>query len=90
MTIGLKPEVEALIQRRLDSGEFLSPEEVIERALEFFAIEEDWLATNSGEIASHIQEGWDEAERGELIDGDDVRTEMAEEKKAWMQRHNRA
>jgi antitoxin ParD1/3/4 len=90
MTIELKPEVEALIQRRLDSGEFLSPEEVIERALEFFAIEEDWLATNRGEIASHIQEGWDEAERGELIDGNDVRTEMAEEKKAWMQRHNRA
>ena len=90
MTIELKPEVEALIQRRLDSGEFLSPEDVIERALEVFSFEEDWLAMNRGEIASQIQEGWDEAERGELIDGDDVRTEMAEQKKAWMQRHNRA
>ena len=35
-------------------------------------IEEDWLATNRAETEPQIQEGWGEAERGELIDGDDV------------------
>ncbi len=39
---------------------------------EFFVIEEDWLATNRAETEPQIQEGWGEAERGELIDGDDV------------------
>jgi Arc/MetJ-type ribon-helix-helix transcriptional regulator len=34
VTIHLKPETEALIERRLQSGDFSSPKEVIERALE--------------------------------------------------------
>jgi len=35
MTLALKPEMEALIQKRRQSGAFSSAEEVIERALEF-------------------------------------------------------
>jgi Arc/MetJ-type ribon-helix-helix transcriptional regulator len=35
MTVELKPEIEALIQKRLQTGAFSSAEEVIERALEF-------------------------------------------------------
>jgi antitoxin ParD1/3/4 len=90
MTIELRPELEALIQKRLESGVFSNPEEVIERALEFLAIEEDWLAANRGEIAAQIQEGWDEAVRGELMDGDDARAEMAKQKLDWMKRRRQA
>ena len=36
MTVELKPEIEALIQKRIESGAFSSAEEVIERALECF------------------------------------------------------
>ena len=82
MTIELKPDLEALIQKRLESGVYANPQEVIERSLEFLAMEEDWLAANRVEIAALIQDGWDEAERGELIDGDDVRAEMAKQKQA--------
>lgn len=84
MTIELKPELEALIQKRLESGVYADPQEVIEWALEFLAVEEDWLAGSRGEIAARIQEGWDEAERGELMDGDDVRAEMEKQKQAWL------
>jgi len=57
------------MQRRLESGAYANPEEVIERALKFLAVEEDWRDVNREEIAARIQQGWDEAERGELIDG---------------------
>jgi len=83
MTVELKPEIEALIQKRLQSGAFSSVEEVIERALEFLSVEEDWLADNRDEIATQIQEGWDEAQRGELIDGESVRAEMQQFKEDW-------
>ncbi len=37
MTVELRPEIEALIQKRIQSGAFSSAEEVIERALEFLS-----------------------------------------------------
>jgi len=83
MTLELKPEIEALIQKRLQSGAFSSAEEVIERALEFLSAEEDWLADNRDAIATQIQEGWDEAQRGESIDGESVRAEMQQFKEDW-------
>ena len=83
MTVELKPEIEALIQKRLQSGAFSSVEEVIERALEFLSAEEDWLADNRDEIAAQIQEGWDEAQTGELTDEENVRAEMQQFKADW-------
>jgi antitoxin ParD1/3/4 len=86
MTVELKPEIEALIQKRLQSGAFSSAEEVIEHALEFLSSEEDWLMDHRDEIASQIQAGWDEAQRGELTDGETVRAEMQRFKEDWKQR----
>ena len=86
MTVELTPAIEALIQKRLQSGTFSSAEEVIERALEFLDAEEDWLTDNLDAIAIQIQEGWDEAERGELTDGDAVRAEMRQFKDDWKKR----
>ena len=83
MTLELKPEIEALILRRLQSGAFSSAEEVIERALEFLSAEEDWLVANRDQVAAQIQEGWDEAQRGELTDAEDVRSEMRQFKEDW-------
>ena len=83
MTVELKPEIEALIQKQLQSGEFSSAEEVIEHALERLGAEKDWLADNRHDIAAQIQEGWDEAQRGELTDAEDVRAEMLQFKEDW-------
>ncbi len=83
MTVELKPEIEALIQKQLQTGAFSSAEEVIERALEFLSADEDWLADNPDKIAAQIQEGWDEAQRGELTDADDVRAEIQQFKEDW-------
>ena len=43
-----------------------------------------WLAQDREEIAGQIERGYSEAERGELIDGDEVRTRLAARKKAWL------
>lgn len=83
MTVQLKPEIEALIQKRLASGAFSTAEEVIERAIEVLTAEEDWLAENRSLISSQIQEGWDEAQRGELSDAEDVQAEMQRFKDDW-------
>jgi antitoxin ParD1/3/4 len=84
MTVELKPETEALIHKRIESGAFSSPAEVIERALEFLNVEEDWLAENRDEIAAGIQEGWEEAQTGDLADGEQVRAEMQQFKSEWI------
>ena len=88
MTVELKPEMEALIQERVQSGAYSSPEEVIERALEFLRAEEDWLVDNRNEISAQIQEGWDEAQRGDLTDAEEVRAEMRQFKEGW-KKHRR-
>jgi len=83
MIVELKPEIEALIQKQLESGAFSSAEEVIERALEFLEIRERWLAEHPDRIAAQIQAGWDEAQRGELTDAEDVKAEMQQFKEDW-------
>lgn len=84
MVIELKPETEALIQKRLESGAFTTPEEVVERALELLNAEEDWLAENRSQIADEIQDGWDAAQGGELVDADEVRLRMEARKQEWI------
>lgn len=84
MTIELKPESEAIIERQLRSGAFANPGEVVERALEFLAVEEDWLAENRAEITGLVQEDWEAAQKGELIDAGQVRANLAKRKEAWL------
>jgi predicted transcriptional regulator len=73
MIIELKPEHQKLLDRAAKAG--MSPEEVLDQA--FAVIEEqldslDWMVENREAIAAHIEEGLEQAERGELIDGEDV------------------
>jgi putative addiction module CopG family antidote len=87
MTVELKPELEAMIQERVRSGAFSSAEEVIERALEYLNAEEDWLTENRARIAADIEEGWAEAQAGELISGEEISAEMQQFKEEWKKQH---
>ena len=62
----------------------------IERALEFLGAQEDWLADNRDQIAARIQEGWDEARKGELTDAEQVHAEMRQFKDDWEKRRRSA
>jgi predicted transcriptional regulator len=69
MVLQLKPEQQQILDRAARSG--MSPEEVLDQA---FAIihdqfrNGDWMLADKGAIAAQIEEGFEQAERGELVD----------------------
>lgn len=83
MTITLRPEHEWLIAEALRSGSYRSADEVIERALELLHEQESWMAENRAKI----EEGYAAAQRGELIDGDQVRARLEARKREWLSQH---
>jgi len=83
MTIRLKPELEALVQKDVQRGSYRSADEFVERAVQMLHDQEQWLADNREEIAARIEAGYASAERGELLDPETVRARMAERKQAW-------
>ncbi|MFN0102374.1 MAG: type II toxin-antitoxin system ParD family antitoxin [Bryobacteraceae bacterium] len=89
MTITLKPEVEALIQKRLASGVFQNIDEVIYRALESQDAEESWLQLHNREVSEKIARAIAEADRGECMAPEHSRALLEEKKEAWrsQQRH---
>jgi predicted transcriptional regulator len=47
-------------------------DQLVDRAIQMLPEREDWLAFNRAEIAEQIEHGFAQAERGELIDGDEA------------------
>ena len=72
MTIHLKPELEAVIHEHVQRGPYQSVDEFMERAVQMLHEQEAWLAENRAEISGGIEHGFAQAERGELIDGDEA------------------
>jgi antitoxin ParD1/3/4 len=79
-----RPEIEAFIRQRLQSGAFESAEDVLFDALELQSEREVWLQENKGAINAKIDRGLAQLDRGEGIQGDQVRTRLAAEKTAWL------
>ena len=86
MTIRLKPELEALIQKDVERGPYQSADEFVEQAVQMLHEQEQWLADNQVDIATKIEEGYGSAERGELLDPEQVRAEVETRKQAWRNR----
>ena len=63
MTIHLKPELEALIQKDVERGPYRSADEFVEQAVQMLHEQEQWLADNHADIAAKIEEGYASAER---------------------------
>jgi antitoxin ParD1/3/4 len=73
MTIDLKPEQQRVIDLAVGSGAYKDPSEVLDQAFEIIREQldlEDWMLEQKESIAAHIEKGFAQAERGELIDGD--------------------
>lgn len=85
MTIEInRPEIEALIQQRLHSGAFESVEDVLFDALEMQREREAWLQENKGAIDAKIERGLAQLDRGEGITGDQLRSRLTADKRAWL------
>jgi len=72
MTIHLKPELEALIQEDVERGAYQSADEFVAEAVRLLHAQEQWLAENRADIAAKIEQGFAQAERGELVDGEEA------------------
>ena len=86
MPMTLQPEHERLFAEAVRSGAYQNSGEVIQRALELLRDRDAWLAEN----LAKIDEGHAAAQRGELIDADQVRVQMAEKKRAWWAEQRKA
>ena len=85
MQVKLPPDLETLVNKRLSSGGYTSVEEVFRRALEAQDAEESWTEEERHALTAHIEEGFLQAERGDLIGGAQARREIQEMKHNWRQ-----
>ncbi len=72
MDVHLTPELEQMIQRNVTSGRYNSPTEVVGEALRLLEQRDELLTLRKDEIRQQIEEGWQSAKRGELVDGEEV------------------
>jgi antitoxin ParD1/3/4 len=83
MQLTVPPDLEVLIHKRLSSGGYASAEEVVRRALELQEAEESWTDEEHRALSAHIEEGYLQAESGDLIDGAQARLEIQAMKNDW-------
>lgn len=85
MQLNVPPDLETLIHKRLSTGAYADAEDVVRHAL--FAQDEEelesWTEEETLALAVLLEERSREAERGELIDGDQVVRDMEAMKAAW-------
>ena len=83
MQLNVPPDLETLINKRLSSGAYTNAEEVLRRALEAQDAEESWTDEERRALSAHIEEGYQQAERGELIDSAQARRDIQAMKENW-------
>jgi predicted transcriptional regulator len=75
MTIDLKPEQQRVLDLAVRSGAYENPGQVLDQAFAIIREQldlEDWMLEKREAVAAHIESGFAQAERGELIDGDEA------------------
>jgi antitoxin ParD1/3/4 len=81
--LNLPRDLETLINKRLSSGAYTNAEDVLRAALEAQDAQESWTDEERRALSVHIEEGYQQAERGELIDGAQARREIETMKEKW-------
>ena len=84
MAIDLKPEQQRVIDLAVQSGAYQNPGDVLDQAFAIIREQlqlEDWMVEQREAVATHIETGFAQAERGELIDGDTA-VEMLRQRRA--------
>jgi len=83
MQFNVPSDLEDLINKRLSTGAYSSVEDVLRRALEAQDAVESWNEEERKALRAHIEEGYLQAEREELIDGAQARGEIQTTKQQW-------
>ncbi|MFO0388172.1 MAG: type II toxin-antitoxin system ParD family antitoxin [Alphaproteobacteria bacterium] len=84
MNVSITPELEKFVYAQVKTGMYNSASEVIREALRLLAERNELRRKRIEQINHEIQIGLDQAERGELISGDEVKRRMAEFKTQFL------
>jgi predicted transcriptional regulator len=82
MILELKPEQQEILEMATRSG--MRQEEVLDQAFAIIREQHEidaWMLANREEIAAHIEEGFAQAERGELIPDYEVKRILQERRR---------
>jgi antitoxin ParD1/3/4 len=72
MNVTLTPDEEQFIKQTIERGRFNSPGEIVRAAFRLLKEQEAVYQIRLEELRKEIQIGLDQAERGELIEGEEV------------------
>jgi antitoxin ParD1/3/4 len=84
MNIRLRPELEEMIKQDVQRGPYQTVDEFVEHAVSLLHEQEAWLAEHGSEIRAKIDQGYAAAQRGELLDSDQLCAKLDERKRAWL------
>lgn len=73
MNISLTPELEKLVDEKVKTGRYTSASEVIREALRLFSDYEEARQRGIAELNRKIEEGLVQADRGQVITGEESR-----------------
>lgn len=90
MNINLTPELESLVQKKVKSGRYNSASEVVRDALRLFEDHERIREARLQSLRRRIEEGWTEAEQGDVVDGIDFFRQLEKEEKASLRKRKSA
>lgn len=79
MILELNPEQQKILELEIQSGR--TQDEILDQVFAIIQAQhsmDDWFTENHEEIAAHIEEGYAQAQRGELLDPDEVRKMLQE------------
>jgi antitoxin ParD1/3/4 len=76
MNVNLTPELEALVQRKVESGLYNNQSEVVREALRLLVEQDRLREAHLGKLRGALAEGVAEADRGALLDGPEVLSEL--------------
>jgi antitoxin ParD1/3/4 len=76
LNVSLTPELEKFVETRVASGRYLSASEVVREGLRLLEEREVSRQTALEEVRRKISIGLEQAERGELFDGEEVFREV--------------
>ncbi len=72
MNVHLSPELEEIVQSKVKSGQYNSINDVVREALRLLEQRDEVFSLRKEEIRRQIEEAWQSAKRGEIVDGDEV------------------
>jgi antitoxin ParD1/3/4 len=78
VNISLTPELEEFVQSRVSSGRYQTASEVVREALRLLERQEKERDEGFERLKEKLERGAAEADRGELLDGDEVFNELRE------------